>query len=243
MTGLFEAIEIEINHGCNKTCSYCPNSVAERIEKGHMSVETYTLLLAQLNDLEFKGRISFHFYNEPMLSPNLDLFSKMAKDALKGISIELYTNGIFLTLDRFCQLEEAGVDLFIVTQHEDTENYPFLDTLKVLSEPQKKKVQFKNFKDIKLTNRGGVLPHIQSPHNTTLLPCFIPSKMVTVTVEGNVVPCFEDFYQKNQMGNIHEKSIRAIWSSEKYEEFRKNLKKGMRHQFEACKSCNRTEVL
>lgn len=240
---MFNAIEIEINHGCNKTCSYCPVSTLERVEKGHMSLEIYEEIISQLKELNYEGRISYDFYNEPMLSPNLEKYVQMAKSALPKTNIELYSNGTLLSLERFQRLNAAGIDKFIITKHEGVGAYVFEDTITKLSPKERSKVQYRSFTDLRLTNRGGVLPHIPHEREAVNLPCMIPSMMLTITVNGNVVPCFEDFYQKNQMGNIMEKKLKDIWLSEKYLSFRKKLFLGKRAEFEACKSCSRLEVL
>ena len=71
----------------------------------------------------------------------------------------------------------------------------------------------------------------------------LTNNIMTITVKGNVLPCFEDFHQNHEMGNVHETHLRDIWASEKYEQFRKDLARGLRHKYAACKGCNRTEVL
>jgi radical SAM protein with 4Fe4S-binding SPASM domain len=240
---MFNAIEIEINHGCNKACSYCPVSTLERIEKGHMSLEIYEELISQLKDLNYEGRISYDFYNEPTLSPHLENYVAMAKAALPKSNVELYSNGTLLSVDRFQRLNAAGVDKFIVTKHEGIETYIFEETMTKLSAHELNKVQYREFTSLRLTNRGGVLPHIPFEAEAVNLPCMIPSMMLTVTVNGNVIPCFEDFYQKNQMGNIMDMKLKDIWLSESYISFRKKLFFGKRAEFEACKSCSRLEVL
>lgn len=243
MTSLFNAIEIEINHNCNKACSYCPNAEYERIEKGHMSPLIFKLLIQQLNDIQFSGRMSFSFYNEPTLSPNLELFTKLAKVSLPKITIELYSNGTLINTVKFRSLIAAGIDKFIITKHENIIDYVFEQTMNELTAEELKKVEYRTYQDLTLTNRGGLLKQITHDKDLTLLPCMIPKMMATVTVEGNVVPCFEDFYQKNQVGNITEKHIRDIWHSGPYAQFRENLARGLRHKYEVCKSCNRTQVL
>lgn len=240
---IFNAVEIEINHGCNRSCSYCPNSVADRIEKGSMEPKIYQSLINQLRDINFKGRISYDFYNEPMLSTSLESYVALARDQLPEASIELYTNGTLLSLERFKLLDSAGVTKFIVTRHEGVTNYVFDVTLGNLSMDEREKVLYRNFTELHLTNRGGTLSHISPKVSTQLFPCHIPSMMLTVTVKGNVVPCFEDFYQKNQMGNILDKNIMDIWLSPQYVEFREKLRLGLRHKYEACNKCSRTEVL
>jgi radical SAM protein with 4Fe4S-binding SPASM domain len=67
--------------------------------------------------------------------------------------------------------------------------------------------------------------------------------MLTITLQGNVIPCFEDFYQHNQMGNINQQHLKDIWESNKYLKFREELNLGLRHRYKACEDCNRLEVL
>lgn len=240
---LFTAVEIEINSNCNMSCSYCPNAVAERIEQGYMTIELYEKIINQLLEIKFEGRISYDFYNEPTLSPNLVNFIELTKKKLPKCSIELYSNGTKLDMTFFDTLENAGVDKFIITKHEKINHIIFDDTYENLSSSQLKKIIYRKYNEINLTNRGGTLHHIHGKINTTLLPCQIPTSILTITNKGNVIACFEDFYQKNTMGNIQDLSLIEIWNSKKYISFRKKLLQGLRHQFEACKDCSRTEVV
>lgn len=241
---LLKAVEIEINHACNMACFYCPNSLEERVEKGHMAPDVYQKILQELQSIHFKGRLSYSFYNEPLLSSQLEDYVSQAKHLLPEVTIELYTNGTKLTTGRYRSLREKGVDLFIVTKHADVgSDYEFEKTYAELSAEEKKHVRYQGYKDINLTNRGGVLKDIGDSKKTTFMPCLLPTQMLTITVKGTVVPCFEDFRQKNQMGNLMEHSLLEIWNSPAYSEFREGLQKGLRHKFEACKDCNRWQVL
>jgi radical SAM protein with 4Fe4S-binding SPASM domain len=241
---IFNAVEIEINHGCNMACSYCPNSVDDRIEKGQMPAVVYSKIISELKSINYSGRISYSFYNEPMLSAQLEEYVALARQELPDVSIEIYSNGTLLTSERFRKLIKCGVTKFIITKHEDVNsNYEFDKTLNELSSDELKHLNYRSYRDIKLTNRGGMLKNIGSETSTAFMPCHLPKQMLTITVKGNVIGCFEDFYQKNQMGNIMENSLMEIWKTPRYEEFRMNLSKGLRHKYEACKDCNRWEVL
>jgi radical SAM protein with 4Fe4S-binding SPASM domain len=244
---MFKAVEIEINSACNMACSYCPNSVDERIEQGEMSVELYELLMNQLVEMGFVGRISYDFYNEPMMCTNFDLFVKMTKKYLPDSRLVIYSNGSFLTPKRFEEAVANGVHSFIITKHEGVKKLAFDKTYAGLSEEQKKIVKYQHHTDLeqenKLTNRGGVLEGVGPESIPNLLPCYIPSSMLTVSVKGNVIPCFEDFYQKNMMGNIQDKHLKDIWNDEHYQEHRYQLRKCQRHKYSPCDKCNRLNIL
>lgn len=239
---IFDAVEIEINHACNRQCSYCPNSILERKSKGEIDPTLYTKLMGELKSLGFKGRISYDFYNEPLLHSNFEGVVRETRVALPESLIEVYSNGTLLNRERLMGLFDCGVSKFIVTQHEQDPVHLFERVYAGLAEEFKKKVEYRPFTALKLTNRGGVLKHLGTQGHP-LTPCFIPSFIVTVTVSGNVLPCFEDFHEVLVMGNIREQKLMDIWSSEKYVSFRDQLRKGQRHQFKPCETCTRTEVL
>jgi len=238
----FYAVEIEINSRCNRTCSYCPNSVGERIEQGEMAPEIYQRIMQQLQDIQFKGRISYEFFNEPMLCSHFFEYVEMTKQYIPDCTIELYTNGTLLTYDKFQKLVSFGIDHFVVTKHEGIDQYCFDHTWKKLSDQEKSLVKYQTHEELKKSNRGGVVK-AGPERSTVLLPCYIPEQIVTITVAGNVLPCFEDFYQNNMMGNVGEDTLINIWNSEKYKKFRYELRKALRHMNTPCKTCNRVEVL
>ncbi|HLW57092.1 MAG TPA: SPASM domain-containing protein [Bacteriovoracaceae bacterium] len=234
-------VEIEINHHCNRACSYCPNSVASRKEQGEMRPELFEKIMQELAANHYQGSISYEFYNEPMLAKNFNWFVQTTRKYLPNNRIDLYTNGTLLTLKRFKQILNDGVSRFIVTKHEGIDHYVFDKTYEQLSDEEKSVVIFQSYKDLKLTNRGGVVQ--AGPDGVLpLTPCLIPEFLLVVTVLGNVLPCFEDFHEENIMGNIEKKSLKEIWENEKFKTFRQNLRKGLRHLESPCKNCNRLQV-
>ncbi|WP_052590722.1 radical SAM/SPASM domain-containing protein [Halobacteriovorax marinus] len=236
--GMFSVVEIEINSHCNMACSYCPNSEHERLEKGEMSTETFIRIMQQLKEIEFKGRVSYHFYNEPLLCKKLDEFVVLTKEFLPSCIIDIYSNGTLLTKKRLEKLFELGVDKFTITEHEGTKpGYIFKKVYKDLDEAQKKKVHFQGHEKLDLSNRGGLLEHL-STQDISSVPCYIPLYLVVITLNGNVLPCYDDFYQNHSMGNIHDQHIEEIWNSEKYNNFRKLLReKNGRKSNPVCEKC------
>jgi radical SAM protein with 4Fe4S-binding SPASM domain len=238
----FSAVEVEINHACNRRCSYCPNAVSKRKSTGEIDPELYERLMRELQALSFDGRISYDFYNEPLLHSDFEGIVATTRRHLPQASIVVYTNGTKLDQKRLERLFAAGVTQFVVTQHETDAGYAFDEVYRELGAEEKQRVLYRTHRELKLTNRGGMLKHL-GKEGLVLAPCHIPSMVVTVTVSGNVLPCFEDYEENLVMGNLREQSLMQIWNSDKYAAFRKDLRRGQRHAHAPCKDCNRYESL
>lgn len=237
------AIEIEINSDCNLSCAYCPNAKSARKEKGHMSRELFENIMRQLEKHDYAGRISYHFYNEPTLSPNLNLFVAITKKYLPNAKSVLYTNGTNLDKNSIDGLYADGLSRFVITEHHQAKLQNLDFVLKNKNLYPADKFKFSNFKELPLTNRGGAVKagtRISEPLNA---PCFIPRCVMVITVTGNVVACYEDYFQSHVMGNINDHDIFEIWNSEKYVYFRNELKAGHRHKFDVCKTCNNKLII
>jgi radical SAM protein with 4Fe4S-binding SPASM domain len=239
---LFKIVEIEINSYCNLACSYCPNREFERKEKGDMSLEDYNSIIDQLIDLNFKGRISHEFYGEPTLHPNYDEIIEVTKKKLPHCKLELYSNATRLDKDRIEKLFDLGLDIIFVTIHEGQENLPIRNIAKELSTTYQERLIIREHGQIYKTNRGGSLPDIGGDKQP-LLPCKIPEFLITITVKGNVLPCFEDFFQNHEMGNVFKTPLKEIWNHPDYIQLRRDLRHGLRHKYETCKDCNRIQTL
>lgn len=237
----FTAIEIEINTHCNQQCSYCPNGHYSQLPIREMDFSLFEQIVNELKEQNYTGRISFDFYNEPLLCSKLISFLELIKNELPKSSVVIYTNGTLLTFERYLELKTSGVKQFVVTRHEHVAKESFLPWL----HSGFKDVIVRDFSEVHFTSRGGALAQIDrcSTKIPALTPCFLPEHIVTIDVSGNVLPCFEDYFRKNIMGNISTQSINSIWNSEKYKDFRRRLRLHQRHLFDPCKNCNRTEVL
>lgn len=244
---LFSLVEIEINHSCNLACSYCPNAKNERIEKGEMTIQQFNLIVEQLTEINYEGLVSFHFYNEPLLCTKLNEFTKLLKSKLPKARLQIYSNGLFLNLSRTLELFEIGVDFFVITKHEAIKgSFVFDETYKKLSDEFRKKIVYKDFKEIELNNRGGLIPHLSNnkEKNYSEFPCMIANMFTVITLKGNVLPCYEDFNQTEVMGNINENHIKDIWNSDHYTKFRQDLRKKRRlSNSELCKQCNNFTII
>jgi|LUMW01.1.fsa_nt_gb 8-amino-3,8-dideoxy-alpha-D-manno-octulosonate transaminase len=231
-------VEIEINSDCNMACSYCPNSLAKRVEEGQMSDHLFEKILNDLKNAGYTGKIAFDFYNEPTLAKNFSQRVKRVKEVLPFSFLEIYSNGTRLnSKNAVLDFIKLGIDKFIITKHEGIKKLAFEKIYDDLSLQEKAHFELRGFESLTLTNRGGSLEHIEKKQSQ--LPCYIPDLVMTITVKGKVLPCFEDFYQSQEMGDVGKESLIDIWNSKRYKEFRRKLREGKRSEFKICKNCNR----
>ena len=210
-----------------------------------MDRDTYQTILDNLVQIQFSGRISYDFYNEPLLHPKIAELVSLTKERLPKTKIHLYTNGTLLTEKKLYDLLVAGVDYFVVTRHEQDEtstSYKFDSVFKNLAENVRAKIRYQSYKDLVLVNRGGLLKNI-AKEGLALSPCHIPSHMMTITVDGRVLSCFEDFQEKLIFGDLKKEKLIDIWKKDSYINFRRNLQKGLRHMHSPCDGCSRKQSL
>lgn len=233
---IFEKVEIEINLGCNRRCTYCflATDQRENYVKARRKVMEWSLyhrLLEQLQELQFEGVLCFHFYGEPLLNKRLADYVAHAKRMLPRAQSILYTNGDLLSLPQHRKLTDAGVDVFFVTRHDNRIPEPLEPVLK------QQNVLLDTRKSMTLNNRAGYLGTAGDTRVSTL-PCIYTSESIIVTIDGEVLPCACDFRQTQSFGNIQSAHIGAIYRSEACVQFRRDLLDGKRAKYQLCESCD-----
>ncbi len=218
-------VEIEVGVRCNRTCSYCPNGTLGSTSSSlFMEIELYRSIVAQLAGIEFSGRLSFHFYNEPLVRKDLEDLIAIARAWLPLAHLVLYSNGDLLSDARYASLLDAGVEFFIVTRHG--------------GEPMRRRlhqlVQFP--RDLDLSGRAGAVLSVKRPLRRA---CHAPSEMLIVTVNGDVVLCHEDARREVVLGNLGRSRLEDIWRSASMEQLRQHLMRGDRRRAgPVCSRCD-----
>lgn len=230
MADMFSAVELEVGSRCNRRCSYCPVATNPRpAVPVKMPERVFQRVVDQLVQVRFSGRLSYHFYNEPLLRKDLDRLVSVVHERLPNVLQVLYTNGDLLDDDRYERLRTAGIDYFIVTLHSGGEF------------PSRSFQIVQRSEQLVLTNRGGVLTHLPLPLRATLVtPCHAPGELLMVSVTGDVLLCYEDANRHHVMGNVTDMSIREIWTSRRFTELRRSLADGRREILPMCASCSNT---
>ncbi len=220
-------IELEVGSRCNRACSYCPVSLIPMPPvPARMSPEIFERTLDELVAIEFRGRLSYHLYNEPLLRVDLHKLAARVRERLPEALQVLNTNGDLLDDRRYRELRESGIDYFYVTRHSEGE-YPSREW-QVLQYSE----------NLTLTNRGGTLTHL--PDATALMqhtPCHAPSEMLIVSSSGDILLCYEDAFREHVLGNIMERSLPEIWHDPEVRSLRERLVLGDRTVTAMCLRC------
>jgi len=112
-------VELEVSTYCNRHCSFCSNSVADRRGGNrYMDDALYSGILRQLSDLGWSGVLSFHRYNEPLADrPYILRRIDEAKRSLPNALLRIYTNGDYLNQGYCEDLYAVGLRSMVVSAY------------------------------------------------------------------------------------------------------------------------------
>jgi MoaA/NifB/PqqE/SkfB family radical SAM enzyme len=237
---LFEKISIECNSFCNRSCSFCTRTYDKR-EKTRMPTELVHKVLNELAQVDFKGLISFHFYNEVFTDNRI--FSFYAKCKELGLRNYIFTNGDFLTLENIELLSNFNIDEFVVSlydwsteeEYEEKKNY-FITEFK-LDTYSWNLIFVKGGEDF--GNRAGYVKHrvedLSLPINAS---CSKIETKMDIRYDGTVVMCCLDYFGIHKIGNISTENVIDIWYSQLRKMQIEELRKGNRKKFKLCSGCS-----
>lgn len=237
-------VEVNPTELCNRTCSFCPRSNPNIYPNLNlnMSLETASILSDQLYSSNFDGEIAIIGFGEPTLNKKiLDI-------------IKLFSNRFFTSMvsngDKFLsgkiQMEEvieSGLSSLIVDCYDGLEHYKKIEKLLA---PYSDKINLKIrntfddgssdlFSEHNFNNRGGILGGVKSLQR----PCNLPMYKVVVDWNGDVILCCNDWARKEKgLGSILSEDFSKLWTSERFNNIRKELINGNRNEIPACSGCN-----
>jgi radical SAM protein with 4Fe4S-binding SPASM domain len=240
-------IELNVTELCNRKCVFCPrhNPTVYPNRKLFMSDLVIDKLIEQLQLNKFSGTVSFSGFGEPLLNPQILDFINRVKKCLPECTVEMTTNGDFLTKEKILAIQNS-IDILIVDCYdgkeqvvEKREMFSTVNftkyTLRELwlhdSDSVEKAVEAWNF-----NNRSGAVKNMS--FDIKQRPCYLPFYKLSIDWNGNVLLCCNDWLrQQDNLGNIIETPLRDLWMSESYKVIRQHLKSGLRID-NACKNCS-----
>ena len=232
---VFTELAIETTAYCNRHCPACPVSDAPR-GKGVMDDVLFSKLLTELAALRYSGRISLHFFNEPLLDKEIVTKVHRIAQAVPRASIEIFSNGDFLTPELAKRLFDAGLSFMLVTAYNERAMKRLLAMRPQFSARTRRRIVMRRG-EVLLNNRAGSLADL-AIIEPLKADCFQPSYHMNINYKGEVVICSSDYYAASLMGNIAEHSLLEIWRGPLFEKARQILRQRKRHRLLSCQGCN-----
>lgn len=237
---IFDKISIESNSFCNRSCSFCTRTNDNR-EKEKLPTDLIYKVLYELAEIEYKGLISFHFYNEVFTDKRIFSFFQKCKDL--GLNNYIFTNGDFLNAKVVEQLKEYNIKEFALSIYDWKSDDDFQEKCNYFNNELKLGDNSWEYYIIKggenFGNRAGYVNHKEE--NLTLplnAGCTKIEKKIDIRYDGSVVMCCQDYYGIHKIGNIQEENIIDIWYGEIRRKQINDLRKGHRKNYELCSKCS-----
>ena len=244
-------IEISESGTCNRSCSFCPRSSSNFIDKKEFISNTlHEKLCVELQELNYKGTIRYSGFVEPMLDKNIYNLITMVRNYLPDSNIEMVTNGDPLNLKRLKKLFEHGLNKILISSYDGKEESEKLEDLCIEANLNEKQYivrhrYYSEDKDfgITLSNRSGLMVDaefkIDALKEPLKKPCYIPSYTFFLDYQGDVLMCPHDWGKKGIVGDLNKEKLIDIWFSKRFMGIRKMLNKSNRN-FTPCNVCDVT---
>lgn len=242
-------IEISESGTCNRTCSFCPRSAADFVDKKEfISNSLHKKLCLELKDLNYKGTIRYSGFVEPLLDKNIYSLISMARALLPESNIEMVTNGDPLNLKRLKKLFHSGLNRILISAYDGKEDAIKLENLCISADLTAEQfiVRHRYYSEdqdfgITLSNRSGLMENaefkIKKLNEPLKNPCYIPSYTFFLDYQGDVLMCPHDWGKKVILGDLKKEKLIDIWFSKKSISIRKMLNKSNRN-FQPCNVCD-----
>lgn len=115
-------IEIEPSTQCNRRCTYCPNSTPELahrlVRNEFFDMSSFEKLLLDLKEIDYSEKIALVGMNEFFMHEKNFEYAKMVKSKLPKCYLQIYSNGDYLDGALLKRAEDAGVDLLVISFHQ-----------------------------------------------------------------------------------------------------------------------------
>lgn len=238
---LFNKIEIETINRCNNTCSFCPVNHNNDIRPFKiMEDDTFSIIINQLAELQYKGAVGLFANNEPLLDKKLIDRCELARKKLPSAYLYIYTNGILLSERLLCQLlkhldyiyiDNYNTKRALTTSLEPIHKYLVSNNI----DPERISIHLRNQNEI-LSTRAGNAPNKHTPVDINS-NCILPFSQMVIQPSGKIGLCSNDALGQVILGDVTKQSLKEIWYGDKYEKIRTLIKQG-RKTLNICKTCD-----
>lgn len=236
----FRVLQLETIRACTRKCPFCAYGQARNVKHAgrKMPMALINQIADNLNELRYKGRISLHSINEPLLDNRILDIVRLFRMACPRAFISFNTNGDLLTDSLYGNLVDAGIDRIGISVYEDV-SYQRLNSY--FSRRYARLIDMREPTG-KLENRGGAIHDLRNayefdPGRYRQAPCQRPSRMMVVQSDGKVVLCCSDMYGDIIMGDLNHQRLEEIWNGKPFVSIRDRLQRS-RQGLPLCEACS-----
>ncbi len=252
---VFSIIEFNIYGNCNRDCSFCPVSNPLVYEKKHegISTELFNKILDDLVQIDYKGKILFSAFSEPLLHKKLENLLLSAKTKLPQSRLEIVTNGDLLSTKKLKSIFDAGLDSISISMYDGKHQIEHFNNMMETCGLDNTQVILRRryFEDgnygITISNRSGLINsnefRDENENAISELPlknkCYYPFYMILIDYNGDVLLCPHDWSKKFKFANLATQNLWDTWKNKTINGIRKKLASSNRN----FNPCNRCDVL
>ena len=205
-----KTILIETSSACNRACSFCLHA-KEKVVQEFLPRSIINKLLVAL-PTDFRGRISFHGINEPLLDPSLlDTISEF-RSTYRGAYLSLNTNGDTLNAISVALFRDAGLNKLNFSVYDAPGLTKFIALTKAFP-------TFVERSPFVYENRAGYF----TDDTPVEAPCRRPSTGMQIKSSGKVVLCCSDMKSEVILGDLSQDSLLDIFNSDRYQSIANKL--------------------
>ncbi len=250
---IFSIIEFNITGSCNRDCSFCPvsNPLVYSKTKDSLEPKLFEKIVRDLGSIDYKGKILFSAFSEPLLHKDIEKLIKIAKKYLPNTRLEMVSNGDLLTSKKLKKLYKSGLDTINISMYDGAHQIEFFNKIRIEANVPEDLVVLRRryYEDgnygITISNRSGLIDSNEfrdkDEVSITELPlkqvCYYPFYMILIDYNGDVLLCPHDWKKTLKFGNLENEHIFDIWKGNMLNSVRSKLTKADR-DFAACKSCD-----
>lgn len=252
----WEQIRVENTNICVNECVMCPREKLTR-PQGTMSYGNFVKVVNNL-EVSYKCQLHFHGFGEPLLDK--DLFNKIryVKKNHRNFFTHFMTSLAIADEVACREIVDSGLDLLGVSCYgTNKEEYE-----KIFRRDSYQKVQdnisyLKGY--IRKTGSGMQLRvsdtcldlanfsdgrAYNKPAGDKICPFItgLRRRVLQITWEGYIIPCCFDYDATITFGNIFQNSLKEIFKSAAYREFRKAHREKNHRQYRVCNSCEKRDI-
>lgn len=230
-------VEINLTELCNRKCVFCPRIDPKIYPNRNLNIEIELIekIAQNLKKNNFKGRISFSGFGEPLLHKSFKEIVKKMRNYLPKNNLETNTNGDKLSPQFIREIFDCGLTNMYINCYDNESQISNFE--KMIKESGVNKSNFfirphwenyhKNY-GLFLNNRSGMillesneyLKPINKPYKKR---CFYPFYKMLIDYNGDVLFCSNDWGRKIIVGNAKNQDLEKIWLSENLNRIRKKL--------------------